>query len=255
MALTKFNFKSGVNKEETNLSNEGGWVDANFVRFRKNAVEKIGGWVKAVTVSFLGRARGLITWTATEGTRYLGLGTTLKYYLREGNAFFDITPVRATTGAGDVTFARVAEGDATINVSETGHGANAGDFVTFSGAVSLGGSITADVLNQNYQIATITDSNTFTIEAKDTSGATVTAASGDTGDGGSSAVAAYEINVGIDTYLTGTGWSVAGWGEGTFGSTSPLSTSNQLRIWTHDHYWRGFDYKSKSWWNLQMGTG
>ena len=236
MALTKFNFKSGVNKEETNLSNEGGWVDANFVRFRKNAVEKIGGWVKAVTASFLGKARGLITWTATEGTRYLGVGTTLKYYIREGNAFFDVTPIRATTAAGDVTFARVAEGDATINVTESGHGANAGDFVTFSGAVSLGGNINSAVLNQNYQIASIVDVNTFTIEAKNTSGVTVTAASGDTGNGGSNTVGKYEINVGTDTFLTGTGWSVGAWGEGTFGSTSPLSTSKQLRLWTHDHY-------------------
>ena len=236
MALTKFNFKSGVNKEETNLSNEGGWVDANFVRFRKNAVEKIGGWVKAVTVSFLGKARGLITWTATEGTRYLGLGTTLKYYIREGNAFFDVTPIRATTAAGDVTFARVAVGDATINVTEQVHGANAGDFVTFSGATSLGGNINSAVLNQNYQIASVIDTNTFTIEAKNTSGVTVTAASGDTGNGGSNTVGKYEINVGTDTYLTGTGWSVGAWGEGTFGSTSPLSTSNQLRLWTHDHY-------------------
>ena len=236
MALTKFNFKSGVNKEETNLSNEGGWVDANFVRFRKNAVEKIGGWVKAVTASFLGKARGLITWTATEGTRYLGLGTTLKYYIREGNAFFDITPIRATTAAGDVTFARVAVGDATINVTESGHGANAGDFVTFSGATSLGGNINSAVLNQNYQIASVIDANTFTIEAKNTSGVTVTAASGDTANGGTNTVGKYEINVGTDTYLTGTGWSVGAWGEGTFGSTSPLSTSNQLRLWTHDHY-------------------
>ena len=47
MPLTVFNFKPGINKEETDYSNENGWVDGNFVRFRKGRPEKIGGWEKA----------------------------------------------------------------------------------------------------------------------------------------------------------------------------------------------------------------
>ena len=141
MPLAKFNFKPGINKEETDYSNEGGWVDANFIRFRKNRVEKIGGWLKASTSSILGRARALHQWVSLAGTRFMGIGTTLKYYIEQGGAFNDITPLRVTTSAGDVTFAKVANGDATITVTDSSHGAVVNDFVTFSGADSLGGNI------------------------------------------------------------------------------------------------------------------
>jgi hypothetical protein len=168
------------------------------------------------------------------GTKYLGLGTTWKYYIEEGSNFNDVTPIRATTAAGDVTFA-ATDGSSTITVSDTSHGAVMNDFVTFSGAVSLGGNITAAVLNQEYQIVSVT-TNTYTITAKDTNGDTVTANSSDTGNGGSSTVGTYQINVGLDVYVPGTGWGLNGWGEGTFGSATSLSVTNQLRLWTHDHF-------------------
>ena len=110
------------------------------------------------------------------------------------------------------------------------------DFVTISGAVSLGGLVTADVLNQEYQILLVTGTNTYTITAKDTSGATVTANSSDSGNGGSGVDGSYQINVGLDTYVQGTGWGVGTWSAGTFGSASAVSSVNQLRIWTHDNF-------------------
>jgi hypothetical protein len=185
---------------------------------------------------FLGTGRALHPWIALSGTKYLGLGTTWKYYIEEGSNFNDITPIRSTTSAGDVTFAKVADGDATITVSDTGHGAVADDFVTFSGAASLGGNITDVVLNQEYQIATIVNVNSYTIEAKDTSGDPVLAAAGDSGNGGGSTVGAYQLNVGLDVYVPGTGWGLNGWGEGAFGSATALSSTNQLRLWTHDNF-------------------
>ena len=201
MALEKFILRPGINREGTDYSNDGGWFDANFVRFRKGLPEKIGGWAKATTNSFLGTARALHAWVDLSFSKFLGIGTTFKYYIREGQNFYDITPLRVTTAAGDVTFAKVANGDATITVTDTNHGAGQNDFVTFSGASSLGGNITAAVLNQEYQIATVVNANSFTIEAKDTSGATVTANSSDSGNGGSSVVGAYQINVGLDVYV------------------------------------------------------
>jgi hypothetical protein len=211
-------------------------VDCNLVRFRKGRPEKFGGWQKENTNFFLGTGRALHPWIALSGTKYLGLGTTWKYYIEEGSNFNDITPIRSTTSAGDVTFAKVADGDATITVSDTGHGAVADDFVTFSGAASLGGNITDVVLNQEYQIATIVNVNSYTIEAKDTSGDPVLAAAGDSGNGGGSTVGAYQLNVGLDVYVPGTGWGLNGWGEGAFGSATALSSTNQLRLWTHDNF-------------------
>ena len=235
MPFAKLNFKAGIDKENTNYSAEGGWVDGNLVRFRKGLVEKIGGWVKSGTNSFLGLGRALHSWISLGGTRYIGIGTTFKYYIKEGETYYDVTPLRSTTSAGDVTFA-ATNGSSTITVTDTAHGAENNDFVTFSGASSLGGLVTAAVLNQEYQILLVTSANAYTITAKDTSGATVTANASDSGNGGSSVVGAYQINVGLDDYVKSTGWGVGTWGSGTFGSASAISSVNQLRIWTHDNF-------------------
>jgi len=236
MPLTKLQFRPGINRETTSYANEGGWWESEKIRFRFGVPEKIGGWVKNTASSFLGTCRALHSWVGLDGTVRTGVGTHLKYYIKEGSDFNDITPIRATTAAGDVTFAAV-DGSSTLTVTEADHGAVVNDFVTFSGAVSLGGNITADVLNQEYQIVTIENSSSYTITAKDTSGATVTANSSDTGNGGSSTVGAYQINVGLDTTVFGTGWGAGTWGRGAWGSAATLTApSDILRIWTHDNF-------------------
>ncbi len=235
MPYAKYIFKPGIDREGTDYSNEGGWYDANLVRFRKGRPEKIGGWAKNTLNTFLSTCRALHAWVNLELTKYLGLGTTWKYYVLQGNVFNDITPLRVTTSAGDVTFS-ATNGDATITVTDASHGAVVNDFVTFSGAATLGGLITAAVLNQEYQIATVTNTNVYTIEAKDTDGDEVTANSSDTGSGGGSVVGAYQINVGLDVFVEGSGWGAGTWGAGTFGSVSAISASSQLRNWSHGNF-------------------
>ena len=105
MPLTKLQFKPGINREVTSYSNEGGWFDMDKVRFRFGYAEKIGGWLRNSSVAFLGTARALHPWVALDGTQYVGVGTHLKYYILEGTQYYDITPLRNTTSAGDVTFA------------------------------------------------------------------------------------------------------------------------------------------------------
>jgi len=234
MPLNKILFKPGINREGTEYDNTGGWFDVNLVRFRKGRPEKFGGWSKDSPNSFLGTARALHAWNSLEGTKYLGLGTTFKYYIKEGDGYSDVTPIRKTT-TNSVTFS-ASDGSSTITVTDTAHGAVQNDFVTFSGAVSLGGNVNSNVLNQEYQIATKINENSYTIEAKNTSGVTVTANSSDTGNGGSGGDGAYQVNVGLDIYVPSSGWSSGTWGEGTFGSISALSEINQLRLWTHDHF-------------------
>jgi hypothetical protein len=135
-----------------------------------------------------------------------------------------------------VTFS-ATNGSSTITVADTAHGAVAGDYVTFSGAASLGGNITAAVLNQEYRIDTVVNDNSFTIIAKDTSDATVTANSSDSGNGGGSTVGAYQINTGLDTSVSGTGWGVGTWGrEGWGDAAAATGTTAILRIWTHDNF-------------------
>ena len=235
MPFAKFKFKPGINKEGTNYSNENGWFDADKIRFRKGRPEKIGGWEKHSANTFIGTCRKIHVYSDIEQTKYKILGTHKKLYALEGNVYNDITPIRTTTSAGDVTFA-ATNGSSTITATDTSHGAIIGDFVTFSGASSLGGNITAAVLNQEYEVVSVPNNNSFTFTAKNTSGTEVTANSSDSGNGGGSTVGTYQINVGLDVYLPSTGWGVGSWGAGGFGSTTPLSLTNQLRLWTIDNF-------------------
>lgn len=235
MALSKIRFKPGIDKEGTEYTADAGWYDGDKVRFRKGRPEKIGGWVKLTQNYFLGICRSLFDWASLEFLRYIGVGTNLKFYVSEGNDYSDITPIRTTTAAGDVTFS-ATDGSSTITVTNTSHGAVLNDFVTFSGAVSLGGNIIADVLNQEYQITGVPTVDSYTIVAKDTSGNIVTANSSDTGNGGGSVVGEYQINTGLNTYVSGTGWGSGAWGASTWGSASPLSSSGQLRLYSQDSF-------------------
>ena len=235
MSLEKFIFRPGINREGTDYSNDGGWFDSNLIRFRKGLPEKIGGWAKNTLNTFKSTARALHAWVDLEITKYLGVGATWKYYVKEGDNFYDVTPLRVTTSAGDVTFS-ATNGSSTITVTDTSHGAVTNDFVTFSGAATLGGLVTAAVLNQEYQIDLVTSANAYTITAKDTDGNTVTANASDSGNGGSSVVGAYQINVGLDVYVESSGWGAGTWGAGTWGSTTAITASNQLRLWSHDNF-------------------
>ncbi len=250
MPLTKLQFKPGVNRETTSYTNEGGWFDVDKVRFRFGMPEKIGGWLKFTTASYLGTARAMHPWVALDNSRLIGIGTALKYYInQDGGLFNDITPIRTTTAAGDVTFS-ATNGSSTITVTDASHGAVVNDFVTFSGAASLGGNITADVINQEYYVTEVVNANNYTITARTAnttiqditvdgalSPTPVSASSSDTGNGGSSCIGAYQVSVGLDTTATGAGWGIGTWSRGAWGSasTTPIVT-NTLRLWSHDNF-------------------
>ena len=257
MTLAKVQFAPGVNKEGTEYTADAGWFDSDKIRFRQGRVEKIGGWTKYSDQSFLGVCRSLHQWSSLESLSYIGVGTNLKFYVSEGTVYNDITPIRLTAGAGDATFA-ATNGSSTITVTENAHGAVVNDFVTFSDAASLGGNVIAAVLNQEYQIASVPTVNTFTIEAKDTSGATVTANASDSGNGGSSTVATYQINTGLNAFVQGTGWGAGTWGAGTWGSSSSILASGQLRLFSQDSFGEDLIFNIRGggifYWDESAGT-
>jgi hypothetical protein len=235
MALSKFVFRPGIMREGTDYDNEGGWFDGNLVRFKSGRAEKIGGWRKDTNNSFVGTCRELSSWVALDGTKYLGLGTSKKYYIQDGDEYYDITPIRLTTGANEISFSAV-NGSNILTVTDTAHGAAQGDFVTYSGCVSLGGLIVATALNQEYEIATITDTNVYTILAKDAAGDSLLANASDSGNGQGTIIGNYQINIGLDVYVQSTGWGAGLWGAATWGSATSLSFANQLRLWSADNF-------------------
>ena len=192
MPITSLKFRPGINREITSYANEGGFFDCDN--------------------TYQGSARALHNWIALDGSNYMGVGTHLKYYIEEGGDFSDITPVRKTS-TNSITFS-ATDGSSTITVTDASHEAVVNDFVTISGAVSLGGLVTASVLNAEHQITKIVDANSYEIVVS------VTANSSDTGNGGSGVDGVYQINVGLDTSVGGNGWGAGGYG----GVNADLST-------------------------------
>ena len=234
MPLKKMVFKPGVNREVSRYTSEPGWYECDKVRFRGGYPEKIGGWQRISSSTFLGVCRSLSSWVTLGSIQYIGVGTHLKFYLEEGAAYNDITPLRATTSAGDVTFA-ATNGSSTLTVTDSSHGAVEDDFVTFTGAASLGGTITAEVLNQEYQVAELVNANSYKITAKNPStGVAVAANASDSGNGGSSVVGKYQITTGQAYEVPAVGWGAGTWGGGTWGTG--LSSTENIRLWSQAQF-------------------
>jgi hypothetical protein len=225
MPLQKLQFRPGINRENTTYASEGGYFASNKIRFRSGQPEKIGGWEAdtGTTASTLvpptgklwGVARNMINWLNLAGYNLLGIGTNLKYYIQNGVGGFsyDVTALRTTTAAGEVTFS-ATNGSPTLTVTDIAHGAQAGDFVTYSGAVTLGGNITATILNAEFQIASYVSSNQYTITAS------VNADASDSGNGGGAVVGAYQITTGSDIYTQNIGWGAGAWGGAIVGTVT-----------------------------------
>lgn len=217
MPLQSLKFNAGINREITSYSNEGGYYDGDKIRFRFGYPEKIGGWEKYSPNQYLGSARRLHNWIALDSSNYLGIGTHLKYYIEEGTTLSDITPVRKNS-TNSITFSastsanNTGAGTTTVTVTDASHGAVENDFVTISGALSLGGNITAALLNTEHQIINVTDANTYTIVIG------VLATGADSSNGGSGVDGVYQINVGLDAVVGGKGWGAGAWNGTTTGA-------------------------------------
>ena len=223
--LRKLTFKPGINRDITDYAQEGGWYACNKVRFFKGFPKKIGGWVKHSTAKFNGVCRSLFAFSGLSGVKYLAMGTNEKILLDAGGTAYDITPVRATAGAGNIVFG-ASNGSSTITATDASHGAAEGDWVTISAAVSLGGVITAAVLNQEYKIASVPSSSTFTFTAKNaTTGAEIEANGSDTGNGGGSSNASYQIAIGKAIGVQGLGWGAGTWNTAGATVTNPDGTT------------------------------
>lgn len=225
--LQKIQFKPGINNEGTDYSTEGSWFDCDKVRFQYGTPEKIGGWTYYSSSQFWGVARSILPFRCTCGATLTALGTNLKFYIESGAAYYDITPLDETNVLSGPFVA--TSGSAVITVTDAGHTVQTGDFVTFSGALTLGGNITAAVLNQEYQV-TYVSANTYTFTA------TATANASDTGTGGAAVSAAYQVITGNAVYTLGTGWGAGTWSRDAWGSGTTVGVGQQLRLWTMSNY-------------------
>ena len=234
--LQKLTFKPGVNRDQSNYTNEGGWYECDKIRFRSGQPQKIGGWTKYSISYVIGVCRQLFTWFALGAENVMAVGTNAKLYVDAGANLYDITPLQRTSttlGAAAGPFTATA-GSRTITVSystDAAYNPLAGNYVTFSGATGLGGAITATILNQNFLITSVdTTAKTYTIIS------TTAATASDTAKGGATVTAKYDIDTGNVTTSYGYGWGAGVWGRGTWGSGSTAPVALYQRDWFFDNF-------------------
>ena len=238
MPLQKLQFKPGVNRDQTNYTNEGGWFECDKIRFRSGYPQKLGGWLRYGTFTIIGVCRQMFNWVTTLSDNFLAMGTSKKVYLEAGTAVYDITPLQHTSttlGAAAGPFTATS-GSPTLTVSystDTAYNPEVGNYVTYSGAASLGGNITADVLNKafGYEILTVdTGAKTYTINVG------VNANGSDTGKGGATVTAKYDIDIGYDIDTYGYGWGAGTWGRLGWGSGAVTPVVLQQRDWFFNNF-------------------
>ena len=225
MPLKKLLFRPGVNRENTRYTTEGGYYDCDKVRFRQGTPEKVGGWTPISINTFLGVCRSLWAWVTLQFVTLIGVGTNLKFYISRGGDYYDITPIRAAATLNGPFAA--SNGSPVITVTDNAHGCVTGDFVTYNGAASLGGAITAAILNTEHQI-TVLSANTYTITVG------VNATAGDSGNGGTTVRAVYQINTGSGVAIPLTGWGAGGWGSGAWGFGQ--TTFGAISLWSQSNF-------------------
>lgn len=222
MALSKLIFKPGVNRDQTNYASEGGWYETQLVRFRSGFPEKFGGWTVTNLNPYTDSARAIFSWSTTDGSNLLGIGTNSRIYVGAGTTLHDITPIYATYTTSTIpdtdNCISTTNGSRTVTVTLTGHGATTGTYVTLSGIAgpTIGG-IPVSEMNTTVQV-TVLDSNTFTFQA------TTTATSTTTGQGGTGITVVIYMPAGFPIATAGYGWGTSTWSRGTWGSgsTSPI---------------------------------
>lgn len=249
MPLQKILLKPGVNRENTRYTTEGGWYECDKVRFRQGNPEVIGGWVPFSGYTFLGICRSLWNWITLGGQNLIGVGTNLKFYINQGGAYYDITPIRTTRTLTNPFVATL--GSSVITVTSAAHGGITGDFVTFTGATGLGGNVTSTVLNAEYQI-TVVDTNSYTIKVS----VTATAADVSGSPGGGTVTAKYQINTGPAAEVPLVGWGGGKWGQGTWGVGG--TSINSLQLWNQYNFGQDLVYGPRGagiyYWSANAGV-
>ena len=249
MPLNKVQFNPGINKEVTKYTNEAGWSDCDKVRFRQGYPEKIGGWTRHGSNTFTGVCRSLHQWISLAFVKYTGLGTNVKFMVETGQNYYDITPLRTTVTLGDNPIT-TANTSTSVTIAHTAHGATLGSYVTLSGVSGTINNVPASDLNKEHAITEIVDADSYKVVV-------ATTANGNGAGGGSSVVAAYQINVGPDFQIPVDGWSSSPWNEGTFNGGNGGAES--LRLWSQANYGEDLIIGPRGgemyYWDTSAGTG
>ena len=252
-----FNLPIGAGQytEQSERGAVGRWYIMDKVRFRKGLAEKIGGWVQ-LQPPFLGLCRRLKDWSSLDSKRWAAIGTDVKLYVWQvggtgGGTLFDITPLRREV---TLTAPFTTENSPSLNVTvlDTNHGAQKGDYVTFSGGIV--GASSGIFVDGEYIITSIVDNNNYTITV-----ASAATGPGAAGEGGTP-LAEYDISTGGESVVTATGYGAGPYGAEGYGSarTGSFFTVG-IRTWALDTWGEDLLASPRKgaiyWWDRSKGTG
>lgn len=220
--LKKINFANGINKDDTPLTREGGYVDADWVRFVRGKWQVVGGWEALTNDTFTGVARGGCAWQDNDANKIIAWGTPAKLYAYIGGAIVDITPNKSE-GTLENPFTTVSGSDV-VTVEHEQHGLLVDDAITYSHAVAVGG-ITIDGA---YTVTEILTPNKYTITHSSNATSTVTTPAGGYVDFVST------LEAGLTDGTGGSGYGTGTYGGGTYGS--PSTGQFFPRTWTMSNW-------------------
>ena len=240
MPLKKLTLRPGVNKENTRYTNENGWYDCDKIRFRQGTPEKIGGWQRISANTFLGVCRSLWTWVTLGAQKLIGVGTNLKFYISAGGAYYDITPTQTVHTLTNPFSTQI--NSTTVTVTDATGGYINNDFVTFTGATSVGGL----TISGEYQL-TYASATTYTITAASQASSTAT--------GGGTVYAVYQVDVGPAYAVPLTGWGAGAWGSGAWGVGT--TSNDAMRLWSQSNFGQDLIYGPRGgplyYWRASIG--
>jgi hypothetical protein len=260
MPFIKLQFKPGVNRDQTDYSNEGGWYECDKIRFRSGYPQKIGGWVKATPAAFAGVCRQMWNWITTYSDNLLALGTSERVYIEAGGVYYNITPLRLTlTSPTTNNCIFLTSGSNVVTVTlPSAHGAITGSYVQISGVVGPLFGIPTSEFNTSHKI-TVVNANTFTFVVTTAASVSLTldfltgtyiSDSLLAGAGGTAITIEFEIEPGNAITTEGYGWGVGTWGRDAWGLGT---TSSPIFLPQRDWWFDNFDNDLAM--NIRNGPG
>ncbi len=215
---------AGIVKVDSPNGAAGRYIDSDKIRFVKGRPEKWSGWSRLIDDAVVGMARSSLSWTSADGNINAAFGTHLKLYALTGtDTIRDVTPIRSSSTINANPFA-MSNGETTVTVTDTAHGCDEGDYVTFTGATAAHGITIAG----EYTVTPI-NADSYTIVHS-------SPATGTGSGGGGSVVADYQINIGYASGVSGLGYGAGTYGTGTWGTPRSTGIPIDLRVWSLAEY-------------------
>lgn len=138
MGLTPLPYRAGVVKDDPDYTAQGFAIDSQWVRIVSGYFQSQGGWSRALSQEFEGKARGRHGWQTAAGQNRVAFGTESKLYVIPGGFIANITPSResGTLGANPVS---TTIGDETVTITDATHGLINGATAFLGNATATGG--------------------------------------------------------------------------------------------------------------------